>query len=1487
MLIRSRTLRLLATGLVFVSRLAVAEPPMIFQHLGTPEGLPQNTVMQTLQDSQGFIWIATEDGLVRYDGYEARRYAQAPGRSDSLASDYVWSMAEDRHGDLWLALKDAGLARWNRRTDTFTSFRHDPGSPSGLSSDILRALLIDRRGHIWIGTTGGGLNEFNPATATFVHYGHDAARADSLSSDVVTSLWEEPSGQIWIGTDDGLNRLVAASGTFRQYHSERGSPRTLSSNRIATIRTDARNRLWIGTFDGGLDLFDPAADAFTSYRAAAGDAGSLPNDEVRGVLEDRDGRLWVGTAGGLALRDERTGRFTRYLHDASDATTLRDDYVMSLFQDRSGLVWVGTRAGGVSRWNPRTWSLGHRQPAGLGGAYVNAFADDLAGRLWVGTLGKGLGRFDPASGAWVTLASLTGSQHRLADARVMALASDRHGDLWIGTMSGGLSRLGAAGRLDTWRAAKEDPGALAADGVMALLEHSGGRIWVGTFGGGVNILDPASGRFQRVLHDPHNAASLSSPRATALAEDRDGNVWVGTDGGGLNLLRPDGSVAAVFRHRTDDVASLAGNTVYSLHVDERGRVWVGTASGLGLAIGSTAKPESIRFKNLSQRDGLTSDAIYGIEPDAHGGLWLSGNAGLVRYDPATGEMRPFHREHGLQGDEFVFGAHHHTRGGLLAFGGPNGFNLFDPAQVTERSAPPMVALTNVEILNKPARTAVPYPLLDRLELGYRDTVASFEFAALDFAAPAKNRYAYRLRGFDPEWIVLRQRRPVSYTNLDPGRYVFEVRAANSDGAWSRTAISLPIVVAPAPWRSWWAYALYAAAACLLLYTWSRSQRGKLAQAAAARTRLEAEVAARTSELRERNTELDRLNRVKNDFLARMSHEIRTPMNGIIGMGELLMRAGLSPQQERMARTVNESAKSLMEILNDTLDLAKIEAGRLTLESASFDLAAVMTETAELFAPQAHGKGLELVVAPAPDLDCLVVGDALRVRQVLLNLVGNAVKFTAAGEIALTADLADRSADRAIVSISVRDSGIGMPADVVARIFDPFTQGDESTTRRFGGTGLGLAICRELVALMHGTVTATSEPDVGSTFTVRLPLSLGAAPPACRASYSRSTLIVTRRATLADAVERQCRLLNAACRWVHPDQATTSIAAHVEPGQDSVIVDVDSCPGEAEQLIAVCHEARYAQRVVLLGTSAALAGLDLPSRAPAARTASKPLGPLGLREALTMAGGESARAPAARTGGIGRLRGNVLIVEDNAVNAAVFEGLLDEIGCSHTTVTGGREAVALASGHLYGAILMDVHMPDMDGWTATGLIRRAEAGQRRTPIIALTADAGETHRQRCLAADMDGFLSKPLALEDLHAMLARWLPAAPAEAPGPAKAGSLSKETLSRIMELERGGRGGFLKRVARIFIDTSGRQIDAILAAVASGDLATARAQCHSLKSAAAHVGADALARLAVELERAAIAKDAARAAFLAEGLRAAGDAAANALQTESMERTA
>lgn len=1454
---------------------AADAPPLFLEHLTAEDGLPQATVMTTLQDSQGFVWLGTENGLVRYDGRELYRYAHSRTESGSLPDNYVWQVVEDRHGNLWIAMNGGGVAKWDRRTDDFTNYRHVEGDSGSLASDRARTVLIDRRGFVWIGTLDAGVDVLDPSTGDIEHMRHDPDDPASLASDLVFTLALDSAGDVWIGTDRGLNRWRAGTRTLSRVGVFPDDAQALNDKAISRVLEGPDGMLWVATFNSGLLRVNGSGNVLETFRHDPGKAGSLPSDDVRALLSDASGRLWVGTADGLALLDRPTNTFTRYLHDPNDSASLRDSFVMSLYQDPAGLIWIGTRSGGVSRWNPRSWEFGGYRPAWLENQPVFAFEDAPDNEVWIASL-SGLVRFDPASRTATPLDTLVGRENALGDERATALRRDQSGALWIGTMGSGLKVLTPDGRIESIPVQVGDSQSLSAAGIMTILESQNGALWIGTYGGGANVLDPAT---RTVRQLPYGSApgAVSSPVVTAIVEDARGNLWLGTEGDGLNLVRADGTLLQTFRSDPADTSTLPDNAVYALAVDGNGDIWVATGGGLARVVDSDAATDGIEFQVFSSEDGLSSDTLWGVRPDATGHLWLSSNTGLMRLDPDTGAVKTYHREHGLQGEEFSFGAHFRLRDGRLSFGGPGGFNIFNPATLSDNRQPPRVALTNVEVLGVTAEGDTPFWLRNPIDLDYRGSIVSLDFGVLDFTSPAHNRLAYRMTGLTDAWIDLGAERRITLTNLDPGNHLLEVRAANSDSVWSTSPLQLTIHRDPAPWASPAAYAIYVLALLGFLAERIHRHRQKFREVVRAREHLEQEVQLRTRELRESNQQLAEAAEAKSKFLDRMSHELRTPMNGVVGMTELLSRTTLSPRQSHLTKTIRSSAQILLQIVNDLLDLSKIRAGKVAIEALPIDLCQVLEECTSLFAGAAETKGIELVVCPPRATQCSLLGDPLRIRQVLMNLISNAVKFTEQGEVVVKADIEAVDADRAIVYLAVTDTGIGMDPVAVGKIFEPFAQGDESTTRRFGGTGLGLAICRELADVMGGRLTVTSEPQIGSTFSLSLPLALEAVTEPQPATHfaGKGVRILSRRPSLSESLARYASSLGLT---VLPDTSRVDEA-------EAIIVDAGTHSGTIDALPGSSGPAPGT--IVVIATAADVDALQLQAKLPDERIVLKPVHRIALQEALVAAFGmPAAAATHAPANDHALLPGHVLLVEDEPVNAAVAEGYLAALGCTSVWVKNGTAAVARIAAERFDLIMMDLNMPEMDGFAAAALIRKQQAGtdaghrKKRIPIVALTAHDAAQYREKCLAADMDDILSKPYTLDDCGKLLRQWLlctdattPAAKSATDGtdaPSTLASIDASAVSALHRLRAGATTDLYSRLVDLFRSSSAQSLAELYAALERDDLATAAAVCHKMAAAAGNVGALEYARLIRRLEQHCLAGDRERATELCGELQAA-----------------
>ena len=1450
--------------------------PLFFEHLTIRDGLSMSDVNSILQDSVGYVWLATQSGLDRYDGYSIREYRRQRGDLHGLANDFIWSIAEDANSDLWLATDGGGVARWERKSDQFQQFRHDPQRPRSLASDAVRALIVDGHGLVWVATKDQGLDALDPKTGEARHYRHHDDDPNSLAADSVDTVYADRSGRVWVGTDRGLSRYDPSIDGFVNVDAAVDGVQ-LNDLRIRAIREDHAGILWLGTVNKGLVRFEPDANRLTVFHHDAQNPRSLSQDYVWSVLEDKAQRLWIATGDGLDLFDRATQSFIRYGHEADNPQSLRSSNILSLYQDRGGVLWVGTREGGASHWNPRSWLFGHYFSDAFRATAVNAFADDGAGKVWVGTLGSGLVEIDGRSGR-------ERRYRELADDRIMALLYDGRGTLWIGTMSGGLEKLDvASGKIKAFRSVPEDASTLPANGVMSLYEDRNGTLWVGTFRGGLASIDRTTEKITRYPFGPANSNSLNNSKAGAIVEDALGNLWIGTSGGGLNLLDRKTGRFHAYRRDDRDPQSLGDDTIYALHIDRHGDLWAGTAgAGLERVIGSSADPGAVHFESQARLEGMSNQVVYGIESDSADRLWLSTNNGLVRFDPRSHAVKVFHRVHGLQDEEFNFNAHYAGADGTVFFGGNNGFNAFSPDQIEADTPAPRIVLTTAAKLNRPiASQELPSPLRP-LQLAYDDKLVTLDFAALDFTSPANNRYSYQLQGFNTGWIDAGAMHRATYTNLDAGDYVFKVRAANADGIWSDDSLAIPVHVAPAPWNTLAARIVYfLIGVAILLYAW-RFQRQRRERELRYSRELEHTVRIRTHELEERNQQLQVLSRAKSDFVARMSHELRTPMNGVLGMTSLLLDTPIDRSQRRFAEAIHRSADSLLAIVDDVLDFSKIEAGRLQLESAECDLVEILEQTVEMLAARAATKGIELICDSPPGKLPRVMFDAVRLRQVLVNLGGNAVKFTERGEVTLRLSATGAAEGSIGIRVEVADTGVGIAPESQAKIFDEFAQEDASTTRRFGGTGLGLAISRQLIELMGGRLAVSSAPGKGSTFSFELSLPLAdpsaqfPAPP--RSLNGIRVLVVHENTAARILLGRTLRAWSA--RPTEVASLAEALSASTGANYDALVIDDCLIAASASLWQEVRGRLGKNLRTIRLLSFVSLGSSGSPEDSLLDTELTKPVRLAELHRALIGCSDRSTplteRTVAMKkpAGVLPALRGRILVVEDQPLNREVAIGMLTSLGLEVETAHHGQQALDIIQSRSFDAILMDCEMPVMDGFSATRALRAREPADAHIPVIALTADATSTGRAACLAAGMDDHLAKPFRREALHGILVRWLgkqkqgAALPSAVlprdPAPGAAPLLDGATLDALRALPRSGPKDMLTHICELYLLDSRGLIATIEQSLHTDNGADLARAAHAWRSYNGNVGATGLAQLCRELEEAARSADfaAARATY-------------------------
>ena len=1054
-----------------------------FERISGEDGLSQATVTAILQDTTGFLWLGTQDGLNRYDGRSFQIFVNDPDDPASLGNNWVRALLEAPSGDIWIGTGGAGLNRWSRATGEFERFRHDPANPDGPASDLVRALMMDEEGHLWIGTENAGLDRLDLETGRFEHFRHDPENPASLSHDEVRSIYQDPVGRIWVGTrKGGLNLFEPPTGGFRRFRHDPEDPASLPEDTVRAMRADGAGNLWLATH-GGLAHLDTSSWRFLTHAHDPEDPTSLSGDRVRSLLEDSSGRLWVGTDQGLCLFDRESRTFDRYVYEAGDASSLSNDRVATLFEDRAGILWVGTQGGGLNKWDPRSWSFANDpvRPVEMGSSDVMALTLESEDLLWIGTSGGGLSRLERPTGRITNFRHDAANPRSLSDDRVTALLVDSRGTLWAGTLVAGLNRRDPDE--SGFTRYRDDParsGSLVGEGVMSLFEDRDGVLWVGTFGGGLNRFDPASDTFRVWRNDPDDPHSLSNNRVTAMAQDTDGVLWVGTLNGGLNRFDSASARFTAFRNDPENATSLSNDAVLTLHFDHLGRLWVGTPGGLNRLESHDDEGGAV-FRRYFKRDGLPSELIYGIRSDDRGGMWLSTNSGLSRYNPVSDSFENYDASHGLQGAEFNMGAHFRAPSGELFFGGINGFNSFFPDRIQGNTVPPPVVLTSFTKLNRPVRFAQPIFEVDEITLKHTDNVISFEFAALDYTAPQRNRYRYRLEGFDEEWVDSGTRNRVTFTNLDPGRYTLRVQGSNNDGVWNERGLAVGLIIPPPFWQAWWFRSLLAAAAIGLVFLIIALRTRGIRRRNALLQQL---VTERTNELEEAQELLLRKERlaVLGELAGSVAHELRNPLGAIKNSAYFLRlthQLDNGKTKEHLGLIEREIERS-NGIITELLDFGRSPTPRFRRVAMGEILDAAL---AAVTLPES------IVLERLPEEGQLVVEvDADQVERILVNLLRNAVQAMRDGG-RLEVGCAEMDG-KAVTSVT--DSGPGIPEENLTRIFEPLFTGKAK------GIGLGLPVSLRYATLNRGGIEVESSPGEGATFRLVLPLA-GAAPAAAPAS----------------------------------------------------------------------------------------------------------------------------------------------------------------------------------------------------------------------------------------------------------------------------------------------------------------------------------------------------------------------------------------------------
>jgi ligand-binding sensor domain-containing protein/signal transduction histidine kinase len=835
----------------FASDPSLDNASLHFSHLSSADGLSHADVRAIAQDHQGFMWFGTWlGGLNRYDGY------------------------------------------------TFKVYKHDDQDERSLNNDTVRTLFVDHTGVLWISTNGPGLERYDRDTDSFTHFRHDPHDADSLPDNNVKAFFEDETGTMWVGTQAGLSRFDRSSGKFFTYRARPDDPASFGETHVKSIGLDANTGLlWVGTEDAGVRVLDRSTGHFTSYAHDPNDPASLSVDEVSHIFQDRAGAMWLSTPGGLNRFDSRTHRFVRYLHDPRNPNSLSDSSVLETYEDRAGRFWAATNTGLdlMDRSRETFAHLVHNpsDPSSRSSNIVNyeALCEDTSGALWIGTRSTGVDRLVSDPPKFTTYRHNSEDAKSLSDNAVNGLAIGSGGELWIGTETGLYRFDGKA--FSHYN--PNDPSSLSSGPQRVVAQDARGVVWTATYGGGLDRLDGQ--RFTHFRHDPKNPDSLADDAISSLVPDPKKGLWIGVHAKGLDYF--DGQHFTHFTPEPKNPAGLLTHLVTPVLLDRSGVLWIATidmglvrfdtnshkfttylmdpahpgsqaanwtqdiySDGTDLWVASSTglfrfDPETGRFtRRYTERDGLPNNSVVGILGDARGNLWLSTVKGLSKFDPKAETFRNYDAFDGLQGDQFTILSRAKGPDGRLFFGGVNGLSAFYPDKLVDNPNLPPVVLTEFELFNEPAKIHGKNSPLQQainvssnITLGHDQSVFRFQFAALDFTAPQKNRYAYKLEGFDKDWQYAdAKRRFATYTNLDPGDYTFRVKASNNDGVWNEQGVSLHIRILPPWWNTQLFRALCMAAFMLLLWGFYRLRLRQLAQQF--NVRLEERVSERTRIARE-------------------------------------------------------------------------------------------------------------------------------------------------------------------------------------------------------------------------------------------------------------------------------------------------------------------------------------------------------------------------------------------------------------------------------------------------------------------------------------------------------------------------------------------------------------------------------------------------------------------------------------------------------------
>lgn len=1082
--LRCRYIYFILLLLNFVGRGAFAQNRSIhFTSLTSKDGLSSNTVHAILKDRFGFVWFATDDGLNKFNGTDFTVYRHDANNAESLQSNDVVALCEDRSGRLWVGTSGGSVHLYNRQKNSFLRIKTGK-TDTTISSNYIRKLCSDYQGKLWVGTLIG-LNVYDPVTHHVTKFSANDGVSADVASKEISCIFEDTRKRLWVGTHNGLYLYNRKTNNFSVMRHDDANPYSLAANQVKAIAEDKLGNVWIGTTNG-LSMMLEHGQGFKNFKSQSSNPQTISSDLIYAIGVVSKEKIWLGTENGLSIMDIASGKVTRYVTDNRNNFTLTGKSIRSMFIDPQGICWLAIYEGGINKYDSNLTFFGLKtsnpyDEYGLSAPFVTSFAQGPADDVFVGTDGGGLNLYHPKSNLIEHLPVKAQNKNTATTGlSILALAKGSDQNLWIGTYHDGLFKYNT--QTTQFKQFVKGPGAFALNNndVFCLMEDRRKNLWVGTNGGGVNVYNSLTNIFTKYSKIPESNNLPSMPLngyIRAFAEDQSGNVWIGSFGSGIAVFNP---VTNTFTHIDEEHGGLPGNIVNALHVDKNGNVWVGTG-GEGLVMIDQKTKKITRY---AEDRGLANGVIYKIIEDTQGRLWVSTNKGISWFDPLKKKFTNYSYYNGLQNNVFVQGAGLRALDGTLYFGGTEGFNYIDPAKLRTNKNVPAVVFTDLMVGSKTVTAADKAFLKEdilvakELYLNYKQNF-SISYVALNYTSPKQNRYAYRLKGFEKEWINAGSKTIAYYTNLNPGEYLFEVKASNNDGVWNNVGKSIKIIVKPPVWMTWYAYALYILTfVVVLLYIRYRGIKKLQREFKYEQERREAD----------RLHELDRL---KIKFLTNLSHEFRTPIALIMAPADKLLNQETDESTSTQLKVIKRNARRLLNMVNQLLDFRKLEEHELKLNLIEGEVVSFLKEVSESFQDLSEKRKIAFVFNTG--LESLVTSfDPDKLERIVFNLLSNAFKFTPEGGkvmliLHLRTNVYDPNLNQLVIEIT--DTGIGIAKEQQALIFDRFFQSNGITAVLNQGSGIGLSIAKEFTQMHGGTITVDSLVGKGSNFTVELPVVL--------------------------------------------------------------------------------------------------------------------------------------------------------------------------------------------------------------------------------------------------------------------------------------------------------------------------------------------------------------------------------------------------------------